>query len=111
MAIKPGTPVEHAIELLDEVDMVLVMTVEPGFGGQAFMADMMPKFEALRAAVDGLGADVWLQADGGVGRETIATLVKAGADMLVAGSAVFGAADRNAEVRALRALGERALRD
>ena len=111
VAIKPGTPVEHAIELLDEVDMVLVMTVEPGFGGQAFMADMMPKFEALRAAVDALGADVWLQADGGVGRETIATLVKAGADMLVAGSAVFGAADRNAEVRALRALGERALRD
>ena len=110
VAIKPNTPVERAIELLDEVDMVLVMTVEPGFGGQSFMGDMMPKFEALRAAVDAAGADVWLQADGGVGRETIATVVRAGADTLVAGSAVFGAHDRNAEVRALRDLGEQALR-
>ena len=111
VAIKPGTPVERALELLDEVDMVLVMTVEPGFGGQEFMGDMMPKFQALRAAVDAAGADIWLQADGGVARETIATVVKAGADTLVAGSAVFGAHDRNAEVAALRALGERALRD
>jgi ribulose-phosphate 3-epimerase len=111
VAIKPGTPVERAIELLDEVDMVLVMTVEPGFGGQSFMGDMMPKFEALRAAVDAAGADVWLQADGGVARETIATIVRAGADTLVAGSAIYGAQDRNGEVRALRELGELALRD
>lgn len=109
VAIKPGTPVERALELLDEVDMVLVMTVEPGFGGQAFMGDMMPKLEALRAAVDAAGGDIWLQADGGVARDTIATVVRAGADTLVAGSAVYHAHDRNAEVRALRELGERAL--
>jgi len=108
VALKPGTPVEHALELLDVVDMVLVMTVEPGFGGQSFMADMMPKFETLRAAIDASSNDVWLQADGGVARETIGTVVRAGADMLVAGSAVFGASDRNAEVRELRALGDRA---
>jgi ribulose-phosphate 3-epimerase len=108
VAIKPGTPVERALELLDVVDMVLIMTVEPGFGGQSFMADMMPKFETLRAAIDAAGKDVWLQADGGVARETIATVVGAGADMLVAGSAVFGAHDRNAEVRELRVLGDQA---
>ena len=84
--------------------MVLVMTVEPGFGGQEFMADQMPKFEALRAAVDKSGAEIWLQADGGVARDTIATVVRAGADTLVAGSAVYGAHDRNAEVRSLREL-------
>ena len=110
VAIKPGTPVERAIELLDEVDMVLVMTVEPGFGGQSFMEDMMPKFEALRAAVDAAGADVWLQADGGVAKDTIATVTRAGADTLVAGSAVYGAHDRNAEIAALRVLGEEAQR-
>ncbi len=108
VALKPSTPVERALELLDVVDMVLVMTVEPGFGGQSFMADMMPKFEMLRAAIDASGNDVWLQADGGVARETIGTVVRAGADMLVAGSAVFGASDRNAEVRELRALGDQA---
>jgi ribulose-phosphate 3-epimerase len=111
VAIKPGTPVERAIELLDEVDMVLVMTVEPGFGGQEFMGDMMPKLEALRAAVEAAGADVWLQADGGVARDTIATVVRAGADTLVAGSAIYGAHDVAAEVASLRELGERALRD
>jgi len=116
VAIKPGTPVERAIELLDEVDMVLVMTVEPGFGGQSFMADMMPKFEALRAAANAAGADVWLQADGGVAAETIATVVRAGADTLVAGSAIYGdaqspTADPNAKVRSLRELGEQVRRD
>jgi len=108
VAIKPGTPVERAIDLLDEVDMVLVMTVEPGFGGQAFMADMMPKFEALRAAVDKAGADVWLQVDGGIGRDTIATVARAGGDTFVAGSAIYGAHDRNAEVNALRELAQQA---
>lgn len=108
VAIKPGTEVERAIELLDEVDMVLVMTVEPGFGGQEFMADMMPKFEALRAAVDKAGADVWLQVDGGIARDTIATVARAGGDTFVAGSAIYAAHDRNAEVRALRELAEQA---
>jgi len=102
VAIKPGTPVERALELLDDVDMVLIMTVEPGFGGQAFMADQVPKFEALRAAIDATGADVWLQVDGGISRDTIATVALAGGDTFVAGSAIYGAQDRNAEVRALR---------
>jgi ribulose-phosphate 3-epimerase len=105
-AIKPGTPVEDVLPLLDALDMVLVMTVEPGFGGQAFMADMMPKFERLRAAAEAGGHDVWLQADGGIGRETIQTVVEAGGDVFVAGSAVYGAQDRAAEIRALRDLGE-----
>ncbi|MGC4174038.1 ribulose-phosphate 3-epimerase [Demequina sp.] len=111
VAIKPGTPVERALDLLDEVDMVLVMTVEPGFGGQAFMADQMSKFETLRAAVDASGADVWLQVDGGIARDTIGTVAKAGGDTFVAGSAIYHAHDRNAEVRALRDLAERAARD
>ncbi|WP_062293284.1 ribulose-phosphate 3-epimerase [Demequina phytophila] len=105
-AIKPGTPVEDVLPLLDTLDMVLVMTVEPGFGGQAFMADMMPKLTALRAAADAAGRDLWLQADGGVARDTIATVVAAGGDVLVAGSAVYGAEDRGAEIGALRALAQ-----
>jgi len=108
VAIKPGTDVQRAIDLLDEVDMVLVMTVEPGFGGQEFMADQMGKFEALRAAIDKAGADVWLQVDGGIARDTIATVARAGGDTFVAGSAIYGARDRNAEVRALRELAEQA---
>ena len=107
-AIKPGTAVEDVLPLLDSLDMVLIMTVEPGFGGQSFMAEMMPKFRTLRDAADAAGRDLWIQADGGVARATIATVVEAGGDVLVAGSAVYGAADRNAEVRALRALGEEA---
>ncbi|MDN4474464.1 ribulose-phosphate 3-epimerase [Demequina sp. SYSU T00192] len=105
-AIKPGTPVEDVLPLLDTLDMVLVMTVEPGFGGQAFMADMMPKLRTLRAAAEAAGRDLWLQADGGVARDTIQTVVEAGGDVLVAGSAIYGAADRGAEIGALRALGE-----
>lgn len=110
VAIKPGTPVERALDLLDEVDMVLVMTVEPGFGGQEFMADQMGKFEALREAVDRAGSDVWLQVDGGIARETIATVARAGGDTFVAGSAIYGARDRGAEVRVLRELAEKAAR-
>ncbi|WP_062520480.1 ribulose-phosphate 3-epimerase [Demequina silvatica] len=105
-AIKPGTPVEDVLPLLDTLDMVLVMTVEPGFGGQAFMADMMPKLTRLREAAEAAGRDLWLQADGGVARDTIATVVEAGGDVLVAGSAVYGAKDRGAEIGALRALAQ-----
>lgn len=104
VALKPTTSVERAIELLPEVDMVLLMTVEPGFGGQEFMAELMPKFETLRAAADEAGSAVWIQADGGVAKDTIETVVRAGADTLVAGSAVYGAEDRQAEVAALRAI-------
>ena len=87
IAIKPGTAVEPYLELLGEFDQVLVMTVEPGFGGQSFMPGMMPKLEALRTARG--ERDVWLQVDGGITEETIATAAEAGADTFVAGSSVF----------------------
>ncbi|MBW8871944.1 MAG: ribulose-phosphate 3-epimerase [Leifsonia sp.] len=89
IALKPGTGVERYLELLDEFDQVLVMTVEPGFGGQSFMPEMMPKLQLLREAVEARGLDVWLQVDGGVTEETIVTAAAAGADTFVAGSSVF----------------------
>jgi ribulose-phosphate 3-epimerase len=91
IALKPGTAVEPYLELLPEFDQVLVMTVEPGFGGQAFMESTMPKLHALRAAVKQTGLDVWLQVDGGINEETIVTAAEAGADTFVAGSSVFKA--------------------
>ncbi len=89
IALKPGTDVEPYLELLPEFDQVLVMTVEPGFGGQPFMESMMPKLDRLRAAVDATGLDIWLQVDGGVDERTIAIASEHGADTFVAGSAVF----------------------
>ncbi|MGH1550894.1 ribulose-phosphate 3-epimerase [Leifsonia poae] len=89
IALKPGTAVEPYLDLLEEFDQVLVMTVEPGFGGQSFMPEMMPKLVALREAVEARGLDVWLQVDGGVTEETIVTAATAGADTFVAGSSVF----------------------
>jgi len=89
IAVKPGTPIEPYLDLLEEFDQVLVMTVEPGFGGQSFMPETMPKLQSLRQAVTARGLDVWLQVDGGVTEETIVTAAAAGADTFVAGSAVF----------------------
>ncbi len=106
VAIKPGTPVEPLTEYLSEFDMVLVMTVEPGFGGQQFMEGMIPKFRALRKAARDTGTEFWIQVDGGVSRKTIEVLADAGADTFVAGSAVYGTDNPNAEVDALRALAE-----
>ena len=100
LALKPGTPVEGYLELLPEFDQVLVMTVEPGFGGQRFMAETMPKLGLLRAAVG--ERDIWLQVDGGVDEETIVTAAQAGADTFVAGSAVFRADDPAAQIERLR---------
>ncbi len=102
IALKPATPVEPYLELLPEFDQVLVMTGEPGFGGQSFMADMMPKLRTLRAAADRHGLDVWLQVDGGIAADTIGTAAEAGADTFVAGSAVYGAADVDAAIAGLR---------
>ena len=103
LALKPATPVEPYLDLLPELDMLLVMTVEPGFGGQGFLDVVLPKLrrcaEALRGRDD---LDVWLQVDGGVSAETIERCAEAGADVFVAGSAVYGAADPAAAVRALR---------
>jgi ribulose-phosphate 3-epimerase len=93
LAVKPKTPVDGLINVLDVCDLALVMSVEPGFGGQKFMADMLPKVSALRAAINANHYDSWIQLDGGVNAGNIALAAAAGADSLVAGSAVFGAKD------------------
>lgn len=96
IVIKPKTPAEALIPYLDKVDMVLVMTVEPGFGGQKFMADMMPKVKQLRRMLDAVNPNCHLEVDGGVDLNTCVTCKENGADVLVAGSAFFGAADCSA---------------
>ncbi len=100
IALKPGTAVEPFLELLPEFDQVLVMTVEPGFGGQSFIESVMPKLVALRAARGDL--DLWLQVDGGITLDTIGIAAEAGADTFVAGSSVFSG-DPEANIAALRA--------
>lgn len=107
MALKPGTPFAPYEELLDELDMVLVMTVEPGFGGQSFMADQLPKVAAVRDAVRRRGGEIWVQVDGGVSGDTIEQCAQAGADVFVAGSAVYGAQDAGAAIDELRELARR----
>ena len=102
MALKPGTPIEPYEELLPELDMVLLMTVEPGFGGQSFMDSVLPKIERTRALIDKHGGQLWLQVDGGISADTIDRCVVAGADTFVAGSAVYRADDPDAIVRSLR---------
>jgi ribulose-phosphate 3-epimerase len=104
VAIKPGTAGETLYDILDEFDQVLVMTVEPGFGGQGFMSETMPKLRALRDEARRRGSDVWLQVDGGISDATIARAAEAGADTFVAGSAVYGADDIEAAVTRLREL-------
>ena len=99
IALKPGTAVDPYLELLLEFDQVLVMTVEPGFGGQRFMASVMPKLVALRAAVG--ERDIWLQVDGGVDENTIGIAAEAGADTFAAGSAAFRG-DPAEQIAALR---------
>jgi ribulose-phosphate 3-epimerase len=108
MALKPATPVEPYEDLLGELDMLLVMTVEPGFGGQSFLDVVLPKLRRCREAIAGRGLDVWLQVDGGVDADTIVRCAEAGADVFVAGSAVYGAEDPAAAVTGLRAAAERA---
>lgn len=107
IAVKPGTDIRPYLELLPEFDQILVMTVEPGFGGQSFIPETMPKLEALRAAVAASGLDVWLQVDGGIDPTTIEIARDAGADTFVAGSAVFRSPDRADAIAQLRAAAER----
>ena len=102
VTLKPKTPVEAALPWLDKVDLVLVMTVEPGFGGQHFMADMLPKIRTLRGWIEERGLACELEVDGGVDADTAPLCIDAGANVLVAGSAVFGKADRAAAIRAIR---------
>jgi ribulose-phosphate 3-epimerase len=104
IALKPGTDVADYLELLPEFDQVLVMTVEPGFGGQSFMESTMPKLAALRKVVARTGLDVWLQVDGGISEKTIGIAAEAGADTFVAGSSVFGTENPAAAIETLRDL-------
>ena len=98
-AASPATPVEPYVDLLPELDMLLVMTVEPGFGGQGFLDVVLPKLRRCRAGRPGTGLDVWLQVDGGVSADTIERCAEAGADVFVAGTAVYGAHDPAARDR------------
>lgn len=102
IVLKPKTPVEAAIPYLEKCDMILVMTVEPGFGGQKFMADMMPKVAQLRQWLDGINPECLIEVDGGVDANTGAVCKESGAEVLVAGSAYFKAADRAAFVKTLQ---------
>jgi ribulose-phosphate 3-epimerase len=108
VAVKPGTDVEDLADLLPCLDMILVMTVEPGFGGQSFMTDMLPKIRRARALADASGTDVWIQVDGGIDASNIERCADAGASIFVAGSAVFRDPDPSAMIERLRALANRA---
>lgn len=102
LTISPSTPPQAVFPYLDELDLVLVMGVEPGFGGQKFMADMMPKVSAIRRYIDERNLDCELEVDGGVDAVTCKTCIEAGANVLVAGSAVYKAADIPAKIKELR---------
>ena len=104
LALRPATPVEPFLDLLSEIDMLLVMTVEPGFGGQSFIEGTLPKIRRARRAISDADLDVWVQVDGGISRSTIERAADAGANVFVAGSAVYGAEDVPAEIDTLRRL-------
>ncbi|MFD7160750.1 ribulose-phosphate 3-epimerase [Kribbella sp. NPDC059898] len=106
MALKPATPIEPYEDLLSELDMILIMTVEPGFGGQKFLDVCVPKIRRTRELLDKHGLDLWIEIDGGISVETIERCAEAGADVFVAGSAVYAADDPNAMVEELRGLAE-----
>jgi len=108
MALKPATAVEPYEELLPELDMLLIMTVEPGFGGQKFLELCLPKIRSARQLMDKHGLETWLQVDGGISLETIERCAEAGADVFVAGSAVYSADDPDRMVAELRARAESA---
>ncbi|MDO5619819.1 ribulose-phosphate 3-epimerase [Kocuria sp.] len=102
LAIRPATAVEPYLELLPEIDMLLIMTVEPGFGGQKFLEVTLPKIRRAAQAIRAHGGQVALQVDGGITEETIVRAAEAGADVFVAGSSVYGAQDPQAAITALR---------
>ena len=108
VALKPATPVEQIADFIEEFDQVLLMTVEPGFGGQSFLDCVLPKIRRTRELIDRTGKDIWLQVDGGVSPRTIARAAQAGADTFVAGSAVYRAEAPDEAVQRLRDLATRA---
>lgn len=107
IAFRPTTDVTPYLEFISEFDMVLVMTVEPGFGGQRFLPGTLPKIRAVRGAIERSGAKVSVQVDGGIDARTITEAAGAGADIFVAGSSVFGSADPNTQIDLLRRNAER----
>lgn len=109
VALKPATSVEQIADFIDEFDQVLLMTVEPGFGGQSFLDCVVPKIRRTRELIDRTGKDIWLQIDGGASQETIVRAARAGADTFVAGSAVYRAEAPDEAVQRLRNLATRAV--
>jgi len=103
LAFNPATPLEWLDYTLDKLDLVLLMSVNPGFGGQSFIASVLPKIADVRRRIDRLGREVWLEVDGGVKTDNIAEVAAAGADTFVAGSAIFGSKDYAATIRDMRA--------
>ncbi len=102
VVVKPKTPASAVLPFIDKVELILVMTVEPGFGGQKFMADMMPKVQAIRGYIDAMNPACELEVDGGVDGDTCKLCIASGANVLVAGSAVYKAADIPAKIKELR---------
>ena len=109
-AVRPAEPVEPLFDILDEFDMILIMTVEPGFGGQKFLSNQMDKVRRLRDQITAKGLDTHIQVDGGVSPATAAQVAKAGADVLVAGSAVYGADNPAEAIAAIREQAQSAFR-
>ena len=102
LVFNPATPLSHLDHVIDKLDLVLIMSVNPGFGGQKFISQALKKLAAARARIDATGRDVWLEVDGGVKVDNIADIARAGADTFVAGSAIFGAKDYKATIAAMR---------
>ena len=108
LVFNPATPLEWLDHVMDKVDLILIMSVNPGFGGQSFIASALPKVRAARSRIDASGREIWLEVDGGVKADNIGAIAEAGADTFVAGSAVFGEKDRSAAMGRLRASLKRA---
>jgi ribulose-phosphate 3-epimerase len=108
LVFNPATPLTYLDHVMDKVDLVLVMSVNPGFGGQSFIASSLEKLREVRARIDTAGRDIWLEVDGGVKADNIEAIARAGADTFVAGSAIFGEKDRAAAVARMRAALKRA---
>ncbi|HKU70449.1 MAG TPA: ribulose-phosphate 3-epimerase [Burkholderiales bacterium] len=103
LVFNPATPLSHLDHVLDKLDLVLIMSVNPGFGGQKFIPQALKKLAAARKLIDASGRDIWLEVDGGVKVDNIAEIARAGADTFVAGSAIFGTKDYKATIAAMRA--------
>jgi ribulose-phosphate 3-epimerase len=102
LALNPATPLTYLDHTLEKLDLVLLMSVNPGFGGQQFIASVLPKIEEVRRRISASGKSVWLEVDGGVKTDNIADIARAGADTFVAGSAIFGSGDYAATIREMR---------